>query len=143
MDTGFEGAEDVSVGVVAFGAGEDPTDMHIGEVDGPGELAFEGWTAVRDGVAFEEPRRSLDLVGCLADLDRRPQQRGGLGGRFPLDLVARLDRTQVAVDRRAAHRQQLGTHLRAVAVHTCASGRVSSRRGTTRRPINPVPPVTT
>src|SRR6202008_609167 len=27
--------------------------------------------------------------------------------------------------------------------HTCASGRVSSKRDTTRRPINPVPPVTT
>lgn len=77
---------------------------------------FEGRPAVRDGVAFEKPRSCLDLVGCLADRDRRPLQRGSLGGRFPLDLVAGPGRTQVAVDRRATHRQQLGTHRAAVAV---------------------------
>ena len=102
--------------VVAYGAREDPADMGIGEVEGTAELPFERWPAVRDGMTFEEPRRCLDLVGCLADLDRRPQQRGGLGGRFALNLVACLGRTQVAVDRRAAHRQQLGAHLGAVAV---------------------------
>ena len=109
-------AEDVGVGVVAHGAGEDPADTHIGEVEGAGELTFEGWPAVRDGVAFEKPRRCLNLIGGLTDLDRRPQQRGRLGGRFALDLVAGLGRAQVAVDRRAAHRHQLGTHLGAVAV---------------------------
>ncbi|MBY0441092.1 MAG: hypothetical protein K2Q25_02970 [Mycobacteriaceae bacterium] len=78
------------MGVVPRGAGEDPSGMHVGEVEGAGKLTFKGWLAVRDGVAFEEPRSCLDLVGCLADLDRRPQQWGGLGGRFPLDLVTGL-----------------------------------------------------
>jgi len=34
MNSGLEGAEDVSVGVVTYGAGEDPADMNIGEVQG-------------------------------------------------------------------------------------------------------------
>ena len=56
------------MGVVAHGAGEDPADMHIGQVQGAGELAFECGPAMSDGVAFEEPRRCLDLVSSLADL---------------------------------------------------------------------------
>jgi len=75
MNSVFEGAEDVGVGVVGYGASEDPSDMYIGEVDGPGELPFEGRAAVRDGVTLEEPRLRLDLIASPADLDRITQQR--------------------------------------------------------------------
>lgn len=74
MDSSLEGAQDVSVGIVAHGAGEDPADMHIGEVEGAGELTFEGRPAVRDGVALEEPRLRGDLIPSSADLDRITQQ---------------------------------------------------------------------
>ena len=69
-------------------AGEDPPGVHVGQVQGAGELALEGRAAVRDGVALEEPRLGLDLIACLADLDRRPQQRRGFRGRDTPDLVA-------------------------------------------------------
>ena len=58
----LQGAEDVGVGVIAYGAGEDPADTYIGEVQGAGELPFEGRTTVRDGIAFEEPRRFLNVA---------------------------------------------------------------------------------
>ena len=67
MHRRLQGGEDVGVSVVAYGAGPDPADMYIGEIQGAGELTFEGRPAVRDGVTFEKPRRRLDLVGCLAD----------------------------------------------------------------------------
>ena len=70
--------------VVAHGAGEHPPGVHIGQVQGPGELALEGRAAVRDGVALEEPRLGLDLIAGLADLDRGPQQRRGFRGRHPV-----------------------------------------------------------
>ena len=104
------------MGVVAHGAGEDPAGVHIGQIQGPGELAFERRPAVGDGVALEEPWRSFDLIAGFADLDRRAQQRRRFRGRLALDLILSLRRRQVAVDRRRAHRQQFLPHRRAVAI---------------------------
>lgn len=59
-DRSFEPGEDVGTGVVADGAGEHPSDVHVGQVQGVGELAFERRTAMGDGVALEEPRLRLD-----------------------------------------------------------------------------------
>jgi len=70
----LQGGEDVGVGVVAHCAGPDPADMHIGEVQGAGELTFEGRPAVRDGIPLEEPRLRGDLIPSSADLDRITQQ---------------------------------------------------------------------
>jgi hypothetical protein len=46
----------------------------VGEVDRPGELAFESWSAVRDGIALEETGLVFHLISCFADLDRIAQQ---------------------------------------------------------------------
>lgn len=54
-DRSFEPGEDVGTGVVADGAGEHPSDVHVGQVQGVGELAFERRTAMGDGVALENP----------------------------------------------------------------------------------------
>ena len=42
MHRRLQGGEDVGVSVVAYGAGPDPADMYIGEIQGAGELTFEG-----------------------------------------------------------------------------------------------------
>ncbi len=73
-DRSFEPGEDVGTGVVADGAGEHPSDVHVGQVQGVGELAFERRTAMGDGVALEEPRLRLDLIAGPANLDRITQQ---------------------------------------------------------------------
>jgi hypothetical protein len=65
----------VGVGVVTHGAREGPAGVHAGQVQGPGELAFECWPAVGYRVSFETAWRRVDLVGGLTDLDRRAQQR--------------------------------------------------------------------
>ena len=104
------------MGVVTHGAREGPAGVHTGQIQGPGELAFERRPAVGDRVALEKSWRSFDLISGFTDLDRRAQQRRRLGRGLALDLVLGLRRRQVPVDRRCAHRQQFGTHLRAVTV---------------------------
>ena len=116
LHAGLQRAEDVDVSVVAHGAGEHPPGVDVGEVQGAGELALQDRAAVRDSVALEEPRLGLDLVAGPADPDRGPQQRRRLRGRHAPDLVGGLRALQVPVDRRPAHREQLGAHGRAVAV---------------------------
>ena len=77
-------AEDVGVGVVAHAAGEDPAGAHIGQVQRAGELTFERWPAVRDGVAFEEPRDGLDLIGAVRILTEDRSNGDGLVVDAPL-----------------------------------------------------------
>lgn len=78
-DRSFEPGEDVGTGVVADGAGEHPSDVHVGQVQGVGELAFERRTAMGDGVALEEPRLRLDLIAGPANLDRIELRSSGEG----------------------------------------------------------------
>ena len=89
---GLQRGQDVDVRVVAHRAGEHPPGVHVGQVQGAGELALQGRAAVRDGVALEEPGLGLDLVAGLADLDRGPQQRRRFRGRDTPDLVGGLGR---------------------------------------------------
>jgi hypothetical protein len=48
--------------------------MHIGEIQGAGELALQCWAAMRDRIALEEAGFVFYLIACLTDFDRISQQ---------------------------------------------------------------------
>lgn len=73
LDAQLERGQDMNVRVVADRSGEHPPGVHVRQVHRPAELAFQGRSAVRDGITLEEPRHVLDLVTGFADRDRRTQ----------------------------------------------------------------------
>ena len=78
----------------------------------------KGRAAMGDRVALEEPGLGLHLITSLADGDRIAQQHRRFGRGHTRYLVFGLGGSQVAVDGRRRHRQQLRTHTRAVTVHS-------------------------
>ena len=98
-----ECCEDVLVGVIADGVGKDPSGVDVGEVHGAAELAFECWSAVGDGIDFEESWFGFDFVTGFADGDRVTQQCSWFSGCFAPDGVFGPGWGEVAVNRGSGH----------------------------------------
>ena len=73
-DSSLECFPYVGAGVITDRTGEHPSGVHVGQIQGAGELPFEGGAAVRNGITLEEPRLCGDLIPSFADLDRIAQQ---------------------------------------------------------------------